>query len=515
MIHLGVDFGTTNSVVAACDATGCQVLHHSLLGGDGSAVVEPAFPSVVAIPRRGNREPTFGLAAEALARRGSAGVLRSIKRELFTYYEGREIDIAGRALPLRETLCGMLTALRASVLESLEVDDDEPMEVVATVPANANGAQRWITRQALLDAGFGPRLRLLDEPTAAALDFVGRALRRRRGRPVEPTTILVYDLGGGTFDASLVRIDGDVVEVVSNGGIWKLGGDDFDAELEGLVVEKLQIDIDRLSPLQRRNLRAECRRAKESLSAYPREPKTLPVSLSDLGIVGRRGSEARIELEAFNRRLEPMLAESLDVVEEVLEGHGRPDRVYLVGGSTLLPIVSQTLTGRFPAVVRGNRPFESVAVGAAMSHDLAPSNLTRRLARHFGVLRLGGDDQGWEYIDVLFRRGTKLPAPGEVSILERGPYNPFYNVGVLKYLECASLTTDGRPGRNRRDWQEIRVAYDSAIPRGASLDDITVERNEELETWIKEEYILDSDGVIAVRVHRYPDDHTELHEVCG
>ena len=514
MIHLGVDFGTTNSVVAACDTTGCQVLHHSLEGPDGSSVVEPVFPSVIAVPRR-NSEPVFGLAAEALARRGSTGVVRSIKRELFSYFEGKEIEVGSRTLLLRETLTDLLRALRASLLESLEIEDDEPTSVVATVPANANGAQRWITRKALLDAGFGPRLRLLDEPTAAALDFVGRALRRRRGRPVEPTTILVYDLGGGTFDASLVRIDGDAVEVVSNGGIWRLGGDDFDTELETLVVEMLRIDPDRLSPLQRRNLRAECRRAKESLSAYPREPKMLPVSLSDLGIAGRRGSEARVELEAYNSRLRPMLQKSLEVVEEVLEGQGRPDRVYLVGGSTLLPVVSQMLTSRFPAVVRGNRPFESVAVGAAMCHELAPSKLTRRLARHFGVLRLGGDDQGWEYIDVLFRRGTKLPEPGETVVIERGPYNPSYNIGVLQYLECASLTTDGRPGRNRRDWQTIRVAYDLELPRGTSLDEVSVERSEGLESWVTEEYVLDSDGVVSVRVHRYPDEHTELHEVCG
>jgi molecular chaperone DnaK (HSP70) len=514
VIHLGVDFGTTNSVVAVNDRTGCQVLGHRLEAPDGTSVVEPVFPSVVAMAR-GATTPTFGLAAEALSRRGSTRVLRSIKRQLYGYFDGKQVDLAGQALPLRETLTDLLAELRRSSLGSLEMADDEPVEVVATVPANANGAQRWITRRALQDAGFGPKLRLLDEPTAAALDFVGRALRRRRGQRRDASTILVYDLGGGTFDASLVRIGEDEVEVVSNGGIWQLGGDDFDAELELLVAESLALDLEALSPLQRRNLRAECRRAKETLSSYPQEPRRLPVSLTDLAISGRRGAEARIDLEAFYARLRPRIEASLEVVDEVLEGQGRPDRVYLVGGSTLLPLVGRMLTDRFPAVVRGNRPFESVAVGAALSHELAPSRLTRRLARHFGLLRLGGDDQGWEYMDVLFRRGTKLPPPGEVTVIERGPYRPFYDMGLLQYLECASLTRDGRPGRNRRDWQEIRFPYDPALGPAEPLDHREARRREDLSGEITEEYILDSDGVVSVRIRRTPDAYTELHEVCG
>lgn len=514
MIHLGVDFGTTNSVVAVHDSTGCQVVQHRLEGADGTSVVEPVFPSVVALAR-GRGTPVYGLAAEALARRGSAAVLRSIKRELAGYYEGKELELAGRALPLRQTLTGLLASLRRSALESFELPEDEAVEVVATVPANANGAQRWITRQALLDAGFGPRLRLLDEPTAAALDFVGRALRRRRGQPREPSTVLVYDLGGGTFDASLVRVGDEAVEVVANGGIWQLGGDDIDAELEALVVEALALDLAALAPLQRRNLRAECRRAKESLSSYPREPRELSVSLTELGIAGRRGSEARIPVAVFNDRIRPRLEATLEVVGEVLEGQGRPDRVYLVGGSTLLPLVGRTLSARFPAVVRGNRPFESVAVGAALSHRLAPGRLTRRLARHFGVLRLGGHDQGWEYMDVLFRRGSKLPPPGEVSVIERGPYRPYYDVGVLRYLECAALTRDGRPGRNRRDWQTIRFPYDPSLPPGGALDARIPTRLEGLAGEVTEAYILDSDGVISVRITREPGGYTELHEVCG
>jgi molecular chaperone DnaK (HSP70) len=513
VIHLGVDFGTTNSVVAAHDGTGCQVLHHRLATTDGAVLVEPVFPSVVAFGPRG--EPVYGLAAEALARHESADVLRSIKRELSGYFEGKQIALGGRSLPLRGVLTGLLSELLRSARESIDLSDRDEVDVVATVPANANGAQRWITRRALIDSGFGPRVRLLDEPTAAALEFVARSLRRRRGQPVEPTTVLVYDLGGGTFDASLVRIEGERVEVVANGGIWRLGGDDFDAALEDVLVDLLDIDVGRLSLLQRRNLRAECRRAKESLSAYPREPRTVPVSTTDLGIRGRKGSEARVPIDAFHARLDPMLAESLEVVEEVLEGQERPDRVVLVGGSTLLPYVARTLTDRFPVVVRGNRPFESVAVGAAMSHEIAPARLTRRLARHFGVLRLGGDDQGWEYIDVLFRRGTEVPAPGEVTVIERGPYDPRYDVGVLRYLECASITPDGRPGRNRRDWQVIRFPYDPALPPGLPLADRPSTRREGLGSWITEQYVLDSDGVVSVRISRHPDGHTELHEVCG
>lgn len=510
MIRVGIDFGTTNSVVAVSDQMGCEVVQHRLAAPGGPEVVEPIFPSVLALGEDG--ELVHGLAAESLARRAAAGVRRSIKRELFGYYEGKPIDVAGRRVDLREALTGLLAALRRSVLDSLDLGDSDELSAVATVPANANGAQRWVTRQALIDAGWARHLRLIDEPTAAALEFVGRALRRRRGAPPEPTTILIYDLGGGTFDASLVRVEGETVEVLSNGGVWKLGGDDFDQELAELAAAALGLDLASLSPLQHRNVLAECRRAKESLSTYPRPPRSLLVSLRDLGV----GADARIPVEAYAARLRPYLATALEVVDEVFEAAARPpDRVCLVGGSTLLPFVAESLAPRFPNVVRGSRPFEAVAVGAALSHELAPGRLTHRLARHFGVLRLGGDDQRWEYLDVLFPRGTKLPVPGQVTLVTRGPYRPFFDVGVLRYLECASVTADGRPGRNPRDWQIIRFPYDPSLPAGSRLDGRPPVRRDDLDVDIVEEYVLDSDGIISVRIRREPDGHAERHEVCG
>jgi molecular chaperone DnaK (HSP70) len=515
VLRVGIDFGTTNSLVAVSDEMGCEVVQHRLAAPGGPEVVEPIFPSLLALGDDG--ELVHGLEAESLARRAAAGVRRSIKRELFGYFEGKSIDVAGRAVDLREALTGLLAALRRSVLDSLDLGETDELSVVATVPANANGAQRWITRQALIDAGWARHLRLIDEPTAAALEFVGRALRRRRGAPPEPTTILIYDLGGGTFDASLVRVEGETVEVLANGGVWKLGGDDFDQELAELVAAALGIDLESLSPLQHRNVLAECRRAKESLSTYPRPPRSLLVSLRDLGVGGGGGAaDVRIPIEAYEARLRPYLASALEVVDEVLEAAVRPpDRVYLVGGSTLLPFVAESLAPRFPNVVRGSRPFEAVAVGAALSHDLAPGRLTHRLARHFGVLRLGGDDQRWEYLDVLFPRGTKLPVPGQVTLVTRGPYRPFFDVGVLRYLECASVTPDGRPGRNPRDWQVIRFPYDPSLPAGARLDAGPPSRRDDLETRVTEEYVLDSDGIISVRIRREPDGHAERHEVCG
>jgi molecular chaperone DnaK (HSP70) len=517
VIRVGVDFGTTNSVVAVSDETGCRVVRHRHAAPGGPEVVEPIFPSLLALDDSSG-ELVYGLEAEALARRATSCVRRSIKRELFGYFEGKTFDVAGQPLDLRDALTGLLGALQCSVLDSLDLRGDEELSVVATVPANANGAQRWITRKALVDAGWARHVRLIDEPTAAALELVGRTLRRRRGQPPEPTTILIYDLGGGTFDASLVRVEGETVEVLANGGVWKLGGDDFDEELAKLSAEALGLDLDALPPLQRRNVLAECRRAKESLSTYPRLPRSLMVSLRDLGVAvdGARGADARIPVEAYAERLRPYLAAALEVVDEVLEAASRtPDRVYLVGGSTLLPFVAESLSARFANVVRGSHPFESVAVGAALSHDLAPGRLTHRLARHFGVLRLGGDDQRYEYLDVLYPRGTKLPVPGQVTLVRRGPYRPFYDVGVLRYLECATVTAEGRPGRNPRDWQVVRFPYDASLPAGDRLDGRPVSRRDDLDTRVTEEYVLDSDGIISVRVHRQPDGHTELHEVCG
>lgn len=515
MLRLGVDFGTTNSVVALTDRSGVQVLQHRLYIPEGPEVVEPLFPSLVAAAGPAEGDLLFGLEAEAEARRAGHRSLRSVKRHLGDYFEGRTVTLDGQPQDLRTLLTNLLAALRRSALDSAGLDPSEETQLVATVPANANGAQRWITRRALIDAGWSRRPRLIDEPTAAALDLVGRALRRRRGQPPEPLTVLVYDLGGGTFDASLVRIEGEQVEVLSNDGIWQLGGDDFDAALAELVAEAIDLDLATLSPLLHRTLLSECRRAKESLAAFPRLPKRLLLSLGDLNIAGRRGSEARIPLEAFERRIAPALDQTLEVVDEVLEGFAPPDRVYMVGGSTLLPFVGRALSARYPGVTRGNRPFESIAVGAALCHDLSPSRITHRLARNFGVLRVGGADHGHEYVDVLFPRGAALPPPGQVTVARRGPYRPYFDIGQLQFLECSTVTPEGHPGRNRRDWQQIHYPYDPSIARGTSLDDRQPRRRDDLAVTITEEYLLDSDGIISVRVRRSPDGYSERHEVYG
>ncbi len=228
-MKLGIDFGTTRIVAAAVDRGNYPLV--SFESPDGQT--REWFPPLVAM--RGN-ERRFGWSAWAVRGDREWTVLRSLKRLLRGAAPTTRLDFGGRALPLMELATELLTAFHQQLREAstLSAHRGEPIEVMIGVPANANSNQRFLTAEAFRVAGFQV-LGMLNEPSAASMEYGHREQAHRKGHPRR--SLLVYDLGGGTFDASLVEMEEDTHTVVASAGLPDLGGDDFDEILADLALE--------------------------------------------------------------------------------------------------------------------------------------------------------------------------------------------------------------------------------------------------------------------------------------
>ncbi|HEX5430878.1 MAG TPA: Hsp70 family protein, partial [Bryobacteraceae bacterium] len=243
-MKLGVDFGTTRIVVAAADRG-----NYPLVPFETPEATFEWFPPLVAL--RGP-ERRYGWNAWNSQTDPSWTVIRSLKRYLEDAGPETAIEAGGASVPLAELLRGLLGTLHEEL--AVHFGASEKFEIMLGVPANANSNQRFLTVDAFQRARFSV-LGLLNEPSAAAIEFGHR--QRVKGR------VLVYDLGGGTFDASLVQLDAQTHTVLATEGISTLGGDDFDRILAELALGEENLAA--LDPAALFRLEEECRRQKEAL----------------------------------------------------------------------------------------------------------------------------------------------------------------------------------------------------------------------------------------------------------
>src|SRR5215469_3289122 len=217
-MRLGVDFGTTRIVVAATDRGNYPLVHFDALDGQS----QDWFPPLIAV---GDEGRLFGWDAWRVQGDPKWTVIRSIKRFLKAAGPNTELEMGPGTYPLQELVTELLLSLRRHLRKNstLQLDRSEPLEVMIGVPANANSNQRFLTAEAFGAAGFHV-LGMLNEPSAASFEFGHRDRTARNGQPGR--SLLVYDLGGGTFDASLVEMEETVHTVVSTVGIPDVGGDD-------------------------------------------------------------------------------------------------------------------------------------------------------------------------------------------------------------------------------------------------------------------------------------------------
>src|SRR5450631_799659 len=248
-MRIGVDFGTTRVVVAAVDRGNFPLVYFEIPDGQ----MRDWFPPVAAV--RGN-ERRYGWEAIAVQDDDDWTIVRSLKRWLRTAGPHTALKVANQDVPLRILMAEMMASLRLQLLQhsNMGADSGEHLEVMLGVPANANSNQRFLTEEAANVAGFTV-LGVMNEPSAAAIEFAYRNNADRKNRP--GTGLLVYDLGGGTFDVSLVTLGESEQVVVASDGIPSVGGEDFDEILADLALQNAAPGVT-LTQHERRLLLDEC-----------------------------------------------------------------------------------------------------------------------------------------------------------------------------------------------------------------------------------------------------------------
>lgn len=526
MARLGIDFGTTNTVVMHHDRGVISEVLHSVDTGAGT-IVQAIYPSAILVDNR-TGECWFGIEAERRSAQIDASgrylYLPSLKSRLRHYSESAtaatnaDDPIVKSGMSLADLLRGYLASLAESIRGSQSVDADEPLEAVITWPANANGAQRYITRRCFRDAGFNV-IDTINEPTAAAIELAdcltgGRAKNKER----EPSAMAVFDLGGGTFDASVVWVEGTDFQVLTSAGIENLGGDNFDTLLADMFIEKMKIQARDINATMRQAMVRHARSQKETISSGI--SKRLHVSPKDFGFKGRAAS---VRIDDYLDQIKPLIRPAIKTLKDVISSARKkesrirtngPMTIYLVGGSSKLPIVSSMVSEAFPKdrVILTDKPFRAVAMGAAIC---AGEGVSYRdvFSRHFGLIRLR-DHGRIETFDTIFPAGTPIPRRGQPPLVKVAEYHPRHNIGHLRYLECTSIDMDGMPTGSVRTWSDIHFPYDPGVSLTSLREDQPIVATDAFaDAAVSEIYRCDSDGVITVELKRDRTQESHVYEV--
>ena len=384
---IGIDLGTTNSCVSVIEAGEAVVIPNS----EGSRTT----PSIVAFAKNGER--LVGQVAKRQAVTNSERTICSIKREMGTDYR---VQIDGKKYTPQEISAMILQKLKADAESYL---GEAVSEAVITVPAYFTDAQRQATKDAGMIAGLNVK-RIINEPTAAALAYgVDKE---------EPQKIMVYDLGGGTFDVSILDINSDVIEVLATAGNNRLGGDDFDACIVNYLVDEFKrenkIDL-RKDPTAMQRVREAAEKAKIELSGITVASINLPfLTANKNGPLHMEMSISRAKFDELTRHLVDM---TMEPVQQAMADSGLTpaalSKVLLVGGSSRIPAVQEAVkhfTGKEP--FKGINPDECVAMGAALQAGVMGGEVKSLLLLDVTPLSLGIETVGDVYAKIIERNST-------------------------------------------------------------------------------------------------------------
>ena len=501
-MRIGIDFGTTRIVVAAVDRGNFPLVNFETPDGQ----LRDWFPPVAAL--RGD-ERRYGWEAVAALEDESWTVLRSLKRWLRSANPHSVVQAAGQQVPLRQVLAEMMAALRTQLTtnSNLRLKKNETLEAMLGVPASANSNQRFLTEEAAQEAGFQV-MGLINEPSAAAIEFADRNSDERKNRA--GSGLVVYDLGGGTFDVSLVTMGEDEHVVEATDGIPSLGGDDFDEILAQLAVEALGNGT-KLNAAERYRLLEECREKKETLN-----PNTRKVTL-DMERVRAGWQQVTITTDAYYERCRPLIEQTREVVERMLSSHedSALDTLYVTGGGAELPPVARILRETFGRKVRRSAYMRSAsAIGLAIRAETAADALRDRFNQNFGIWR-EADSGGTIVFDLIFARGLALPAAGQPPLHAEREYQPAHNIGHFRYLECSRLDESGQPTGEITNWEQILFPFDPALQDGRDVSALPVQMlfNPRGIT-IREEYTCDAKGKLKARITAAPSGYSREFSIA-
>jgi len=387
---IGIDLGTTNSCVAVIEGGEPQVIPNA----EGNRTT----PSVVAFTKDGER--LVGQVAKRQAITNPDRTIVSIKREMGTAYK---VDVDGKQYTPQE--------ISAMILQKLKADAEAYLgapvtSAVITVPAYFSDSQRQATKDAGTIAGLDVK-RIINEPTAAALAY---GLDKEQDQK-----IMVYDLGGGTFDVSVLEIGDGVIEVLATAGNNRLGGDDFDEAVMHYLVDEFKKDsgIDlKADKVAMQRLREAAEKAKVELSSVTSTNINLPYVTADAS--GPKHLDITLTRAKFNELTHDLVKKTEGPVNQALKDSGLAakdlSKVLLVGGSTRIPAVQeavQKITGQEP--FKGINPDECVADGAAIQGGVLGGDVEGILLLDVTPLSLGIETQGG-ICTKLIERNTTIPS---------------------------------------------------------------------------------------------------------
>lgn len=387
---IGIDLGTTNSCVSVMEGGEPVVITNA----EGARTT----PSVVSFQANGER--LVGQIAKRQSITNPEKTIISIKREMGTDHK---TNIDGKDYTPQEISAMILQKLKADAESYL---GEKVTEAVITVPAYFNDAERQATKDAGRIAGLDVK-RIINEPTAAALSY-------GLDKMDDAHKILVYDLGGGTFDVSILDLGDGVFEVVSTNGDARLGGDDFDQRIIDFIAEdfKAQYGLDlRQDKMALQRLKEAAEKAKIELSSASQTIINLPFITADA--TGPKHVDMTLTRAKFNEMTSDLVQKTIDIMKGALSSGNvnlnDVDKIILVGGSTRIPAVQDAVknfTGKEPS--KGVNPDECVAMGAAIQGGVLTGDVKDVLLLDVTPLSLGIETLGG-VATKLIERNTTIP----------------------------------------------------------------------------------------------------------
>ena len=386
---IGIDLGTTNSCVAVIEGGEAVVIPNS----EGARTT----PSVVGFSKTGER--MVGTVAKRQAITNPDRTISSIKREMGTSHT---VTIDGKKYTPQEISAMILQKLKADAEAYL---GEKVTSAVITVPAYFTDSQRQATKDAGKIAGLDVK-RIINEPTAAALSY---GIDKETDQKV-----MVYDLGGGTFDVSIIEMGDGVQEVLATAGNNRLGGDDFDARIINWICEQFRksdgIDLSR-DKMAMQRLKEAAEKAKIELSGMTTAQINLPFITSDS--TGPKHLDLTLTRAMFNELTSDLVDKTMGPVRQALSDSGlsvsQIDKVLMVGGSSRIPAVQEAvkkITGKEP--FKGINPDECVALGAAIQGGVLGGEVEGLLLLDVTPLSLGIETMG-EVCTKIIERNTTIP----------------------------------------------------------------------------------------------------------